>query len=202
MTKLFMPMTPGKWGTNIFSSEQSADEIGLVNQHGLSRKHIFDVVEASLERLWLDYIDLRQCHRFDYETPIEETMQALHDVVKAGGEALIHPLGSSSSSVVFGSQTLLGTHLAWTRFSVFTLSVLWQAMSTSDGFSETDYSLNTQLLSEVHLKRNLSVDGNLFDAFARLCVTCSQYSSLDTAAFLGESLKTEYVLSHVPLYPS
>ncbi|GBE86313.1 hypothetical protein SCP_0901920 [Sparassis crispa] len=61
MTKLFMPMTPGKWGTNIFSSEQSADEIGLVNQHGLSRKHIFDVVKASLERLWLDYIDLRQC---------------------------------------------------------------------------------------------------------------------------------------------
>ncbi|GBE77484.1 Versiconal hemiacetal acetate reductase [Sparassis crispa] len=84
MTKLFMPFTPGKWGTNIFSSGQSADEIGLVNQHGLSRKHIFDAVKASLERLQLDYIDLYQCHRFDYETPIEETMQALHDVVKAG----------------------------------------------------------------------------------------------------------------------
>ncbi|KAG8897086.1 hypothetical protein FRC01_011486, partial [Tulasnella sp. 417] len=54
------------------------------NQQGLSRKHIFDSVKHSLERLQLDYIDLLQCHRFDYDTPIEETMQALHDVVKAG----------------------------------------------------------------------------------------------------------------------
>ncbi|KAJ2925030.1 hypothetical protein H1R20_g12068, partial [Candolleomyces eurysporus] len=58
------------------------DENGYVNQHGLSRKHIFDSVKASLERLQLDYIDVLQCHRFDYNTPIEET--ALHDVVKAG----------------------------------------------------------------------------------------------------------------------
>ncbi|KAJ7227735.1 aryl-alcohol dehydrogenase [Mycena haematopus] len=55
-----------------------------VNQHGLSRKHIFDSVRDSLKRLQLDYIDLLQCHRFDNTTPIEETMQALHDVVKAG----------------------------------------------------------------------------------------------------------------------
>ncbi|KAJ7509547.1 aryl-alcohol dehydrogenase [Mycena galericulata] len=62
------------------------DEPGArtVNQHGLSRKHVFDSVKDSLKRLQLDYIDLLQCHRFDYETPIEETMQALHDVVKAG----------------------------------------------------------------------------------------------------------------------
>ncbi|KAH8826674.1 Aldo/keto reductase [Flagelloscypha sp. PMI_526] len=51
---------------------------------GLSRKHIFEAVKASLERLQLDYIDMLQCHRFDKDTPIEETMQALHDVVKAG----------------------------------------------------------------------------------------------------------------------
>ncbi|KAF9262407.1 Aldo/keto reductase [Marasmius fiardii PR-910] len=56
----------------------------LVNQSGLSRKHIFDSVKASLERLQLDYIDLLCCHRFDPNTPIEETMTALHDVVKAG----------------------------------------------------------------------------------------------------------------------
>ena len=54
------------------------------NQYGLSRKHIFDSVKASLKRLQLDYIDVLQCHRFDKHTPIEETMQALHDVVQAG----------------------------------------------------------------------------------------------------------------------
>lgn len=62
----------------------NADSKGYVNQHGLSRKHIFDSVKQSLQRLQLDYIDVLQCHRFDYNTPIEETMQALHDVVKAG----------------------------------------------------------------------------------------------------------------------
>ncbi|KAF8271051.1 aryl-alcohol dehydrogenase [Lactarius quietus] len=60
------------------------DKKGYVNQHGLSRKHIFDSVKKSLERLQLEYIDVFQCHRFDPNTPIEETMQALHDVVKAG----------------------------------------------------------------------------------------------------------------------
>lgn len=60
------------------------DQRGYVNQYGLSRKHIFDSVKHSLERLQVDYIDLLQCHRYDPGTPIEETMQALHDVVKAG----------------------------------------------------------------------------------------------------------------------
>jgi aryl-alcohol dehydrogenase-like predicted oxidoreductase len=50
----------------------------------LHLQHIFDSVKKSLERLQLDYIDVLQCHRFDPDTPIEETMQALHDVVKAG----------------------------------------------------------------------------------------------------------------------
>ncbi|KAG2018810.1 hypothetical protein CC2G_008200 [Coprinopsis cinerea AmutBmut pab1-1] len=63
---------------------EGADNTGYVNQWGLSRKHIFDGVKNSLKRLQLDYIDVLQCHRFDYDTPIEETMQALHDVVKAG----------------------------------------------------------------------------------------------------------------------
>jgi aryl-alcohol dehydrogenase-like predicted oxidoreductase len=45
---------------------------------GLSRKHIFDAVDASLKRLGTDYIDLLQIHRYDYETPREETMKALH----------------------------------------------------------------------------------------------------------------------------
>ncbi|CEL56887.1 hypothetical protein RSOLAG1IB_08165 [Rhizoctonia solani AG-1 IB] len=54
------------------------------NQNGLSRKHIFEAVKASLERLQLDYVDVLQCHRFDPDTPVAETMQALHDVVQAG----------------------------------------------------------------------------------------------------------------------
>ncbi|CAE6510970.1 unnamed protein product [Rhizoctonia solani] len=60
------------------------DARGYVNQYGLSRKHIFESIKHSLERLQLDYVDVLQCHRFDYHTPIAETMQALHDVVKAG----------------------------------------------------------------------------------------------------------------------
>lgn len=54
------------------------------NQNGLSRKHIFESIKHSLERLQLDYVDVLQCHRFDPDTPVAETMQALHDVVKAG----------------------------------------------------------------------------------------------------------------------
>ncbi|KAJ3911349.1 NADP-dependent oxidoreductase domain-containing protein, partial [Lentinula edodes] len=60
------------------------DQDGYVNQWGRSRKHIFATVKASLEHLQLDYIDVLQYHRVDPNTPLEETMQALHDVVQAG----------------------------------------------------------------------------------------------------------------------
>ncbi|KAJ6563021.1 Aldo/keto reductase [Mycena vulgaris] len=84
MTKLYAPV--GKTvSTNTYDVMRAGpDNVGYVNQHGLSRKHIFAGVQDSLKRLQLDYIDVLQCHRFDYQTPIEETMQALHDVVKAG----------------------------------------------------------------------------------------------------------------------
>ncbi|KIM34874.1 hypothetical protein M413DRAFT_450022 [Hebeloma cylindrosporum] len=81
MTKVFF--TVGKTPGVVFYGANS-DEIGYVNQHGLSRKHIFEAVKHSLGRLQLDYVDVLQCHRFDPDTPIAETMQALHDVVKAG----------------------------------------------------------------------------------------------------------------------
>lgn len=81
MTKVFFAVTPGR---NLFATGEKPDEIGYVNQHGLSRKPIFESVKASLERLQLDYVDILQCHRFDPATSIAETMQALHDVVQAG----------------------------------------------------------------------------------------------------------------------
>ncbi|KAJ7466944.1 Aldo/keto reductase [Mycena latifolia] len=83
--------TPGTNAMELFLA--GPDNVGYVNQHGLSRKHIFDSVKASLKRLQLDYIDVLQCHRFDYDTPIAETMQALHDVVKSG---LVRYIGMSS----------------------------------------------------------------------------------------------------------
>jgi aryl-alcohol dehydrogenase (NADP+) len=64
------------------------------NQRGLSRKHIMRAIDDSLRRLQTDYVDLYQIHRFDYQTPIEETLEALHDVIKAG-KALY--LGASST---------------------------------------------------------------------------------------------------------
>ena len=85
-----------------------------VNAGGLSRKHIMDAIDASLARLGMDYVDLYQIHRWDYETPIEETMEALHDVVKAGKARYI---GASS---MYAWQFAKAQHTAdahgWTRF--------------------------------------------------------------------------------------
>ncbi|KAI0339039.1 aryl-alcohol dehydrogenase [Trametopsis cervina] len=83
LTKVYATVAP-KYGINLNRTGQTAQDVGVINQTGLNRKHIFDSVKASLKRLQLDYIDVLQCHRFDYSTPIEETMQALHDVVQAG----------------------------------------------------------------------------------------------------------------------
>jgi 1-deoxyxylulose-5-phosphate synthase len=95
-TKVFSPMGPGE------------------NSRGLSRKHILSGIDASLERLDMDYVDLYQTHRWDYDTPIEETMEALHDVVRAGKARYI---GASS---MFAWQFAKAQHVAddhgWTRF--------------------------------------------------------------------------------------
>src|SRR5580658_8387310 len=95
-TKVFMPMTPGE------------------NGGGLSRKHILSAIDASLSRLDMDYVDLYQIHRWDPRTPIEETMEALHDVVRSGKARYI---GASS---MFSWQFAKAQHTAevhgWTKF--------------------------------------------------------------------------------------
>ena len=80
------------------------------NGRGLSRKHILASIDASLQRLELDYADLYQIHRFDSRTPIEETMEALHDVVKAGKARYI---GASS---MYAWQFAKAQSVAKTRF--------------------------------------------------------------------------------------
>ncbi|MCJ8014715.1 aldo/keto reductase [Paenibacillus sp. KQZ6P-2] len=84
------------------------------NGAGLSRKAIMSEIDKSLKRLGTDYVDLYQIHRFDYNTPIEETMEALHDVVKAGKARYI------GASAMYAWQFLKALHVAekngWTRF--------------------------------------------------------------------------------------
>ena len=87
-TKVFMPMTPGE------------------NGRGLSRKHIMSAIDASLQRLGMDYVDLYQIHRWDNRTPIEETMDALNAVVRAGKARYI---GASS---MFAWQFAKAQHAA------------------------------------------------------------------------------------------
>ncbi|MES2105052.1 MAG: aldo/keto reductase [Pseudomonadota bacterium] len=84
------------------------------NGAGLSRKAIMQAIDASLKRLDMDYVDLYQIHRWDYATPIEETLEALHDLVKAGK---VRYIGASS---MYAWQFSKALHLAekhnWTRF--------------------------------------------------------------------------------------
>ncbi len=84
------------------------------NARGLSRKHLFDAIDGSLRRLQVDYVDLYQIHRLDPDTSMEETLEALHDIVKAGKARYI---GASS---MFAWQFAKMLHLAdrhgWTRF--------------------------------------------------------------------------------------
>lgn len=95
-TKVFNPMGPGP------------------NDKGLSRKHIMSAIDSSLRRLETDYVDLYQTHRWDYDTPIEETMEALHDVVKAGKARYIG--ASSMYSWQFAQAQYIADLHGWTRF--------------------------------------------------------------------------------------
>lgn len=95
-TKVFNRMRPGPNGA------------------GLSRKNILFEINESLRRLGTDYVDLYQIHRFDHATPIEETMEALHDVVKAGKARYIG--ASSMYAWEFGKALAVAERNGWTRF--------------------------------------------------------------------------------------
>jgi len=84
------------------------------NDRGLSRKHILDAIDASLRRLGMDYVDLYQIHRFDYDTPIEETLEALNDVVRAGKARYIG--ASSMFAWQFGKMIATSAANGWARF--------------------------------------------------------------------------------------
>jgi aryl-alcohol dehydrogenase-like predicted oxidoreductase len=84
------------------------------NGAGLSRKHILTEIDNSLRRLGTDYVDLYQIHRLDHETPIEETLEALHDVVKAGKARYIG--ASSMYAWQFAQALYLADLNGWTRF--------------------------------------------------------------------------------------
>ena len=84
------------------------------NDRGLSRKHVMASIDASLARLGTDYVDLYQTHRWDAETPIEETLSALHDIVRAGKARYIG--ASSMASWQFAQALYLADRHGWTRF--------------------------------------------------------------------------------------
>ncbi|KAM0723282.1 hypothetical protein Q7P37_001483 [Cladosporium fusiforme] len=98
----------------IMYGQKIAESKDYVNRGGLSRTAIFEAVNASLRRLQLDHLDLLQIHRFDPHTPVEETMQALHDLVRSGK---VHYIGASS---MWAWQFSLLQHTAeknnWTKF--------------------------------------------------------------------------------------
>src|SRR5579864_6410217 len=85
-----------------------------VNAHGSSRKHIMEAIDASLRRLGTDYVDLYQVHRFDYDTPIEETVEALNDVVRAGKALYVG--ASSMFAWQFAKMLYTADALGFTRF--------------------------------------------------------------------------------------
>jgi len=84
------------------------------NERGLSRKHLMDAIDRSLKRLGTDFVDLYQIHRFDPDTPIEETLEALHDIVKAGKARYIG--ASSMYAWQFAKMLYVADRHGWTRF--------------------------------------------------------------------------------------
>ncbi|KAF9976508.1 hypothetical protein BGZ73_008448 [Actinomortierella ambigua] len=113
-TKVFAALLPGNTPAPMGGVEAWRSDPTLVNKQGLSRKHIFEAVDASLKRLGLDYIDLYQIHRFDEYTPIEETMEALNDLVRSGK---VRYIGASSMNAwKFQKANYIAEQRGWAKF--------------------------------------------------------------------------------------
>lgn len=100
--------------TKVFFPANMWEGASRPNEQGLSRKAIMANIDASLSRLGTDYVDLYQIHRWDYHTPIEETMEALHDVVKAGKARYIG--ASSMYAWQFAKAQQVAANHGWSRF--------------------------------------------------------------------------------------
>jgi aryl-alcohol dehydrogenase-like predicted oxidoreductase len=111
LVREYLPRTQAVIATKAFNATKAKPG---PNETGLSRKHILDAVDASLKRLGTDYIDLYQIHRFDRNTPIEETMQALDDVVRAGKVRYIG--ASSMHAYQFAEMNGVAKQHGWTTF--------------------------------------------------------------------------------------
>ena len=113
LTKCYF-VTHDNIGERTFGRTELLDQRDYVNQAGLSRAAIFNQVNASLERLDTPYIDLLQIHRFDPETPIKETMQALHDLVISGK---VRYIGASSMRAwQFAEMNAVAEKYGYTQF--------------------------------------------------------------------------------------
>lgn len=109
-TKAYYPVSLGFKG----GASAAAKPDRVPNADGLSRKRLFHAVDDSLQRLGTDYIDLWQIHRLDQDTPIEETMEALHDIVKSGK---VRYIGASSMFAwQFAKAQQVAKEHGWTRF--------------------------------------------------------------------------------------
>ena len=116
MTKCYWAINEGAEDTKPFYNQPELLRTSPIftNQGGLSRAAIFNQIDASLRRLQTDYIDLYQIQRFDYDTPMEETMEALHDLVKMGK---VRYIGVSSMwTWQFAQMNHIAEMKGWTKF--------------------------------------------------------------------------------------
>ncbi|CAO3629795.1 unnamed protein product [Mucor fragilis] len=116
-------------------------DVGMVNRVGLSRKHIFDAVDASLKRLDVDCIDLYQIHRLDKETPMEEIMEAFNDLVRSGK---VRYIGASNMDAwEFQKLNSIAEKNGWTQF--VSMQNLYNLLSREEEREMASYCIDAKV---------------------------------------------------------